>query len=197
MLVARKAIVLTMAMGLFFGSRCVAGDLKIGDNAPDFKGLAGVDGQQHSLADYKDAKLIVVVFTCNHCPIAVAYQDRIIGLQKDYASKGVQVLAINVNNIPDDRLDNMKERAKEKGYNFPYLYDPTQKVGRDYGAKVTPHVFVLDADRKIAYVGAFDDEYKADQVKLHYVRDAVDALLAGKKPPLAVTKQFGCGIKYE
>ncbi len=118
-------------------------------------------------------------------------------MQKDYENKGVQFIAVNVNNIPEDRLDKMKERAESKGFNFPYLYDPTQKIARDYGATVTPHVFVLDKNRKIVYMGAVDDNMKVGEAKKHYLRDAIDALLAGKKPPEAVTKQFGCTIKYE
>ena len=174
-----------------------AADVKIGDAAPDWTGLVGVDGAKHSLSDYKDAKVAIVVFTCNHCPVAQAYQDRIIALQKDYKNKGVQVIAVNVNNIPDDTLDKMKERAKSKGFNFPYLYDSTQKIGHDYGATTTPHVFVLDKNRKLAYMGGIDDNMKPDEVKKHYLRDAVDALLAGKTPPETDTKHLGCSIKYD
>ncbi len=171
--------------------------LKIGDAAPDWSGIVGIDDQKHALADYKDAKLVVLVFTCNHCPVAAAYEDRLVALQKDYKDKGVQVVAVNVNNLPADKLDKMKERAKAKGFNFPYLYDETQKIGHDYGAEVTPHVFVLCSKRTIAYMGAVDDKQNADQVKTHFLRDALDALLAGKEPPKTVTKQFGCSIKYE
>jgi peroxiredoxin len=169
----------------------------IGQAAPDFVGIVGVDDKPHGLADYKDAKLVVLVFTCNHCPVAKAYEDRLVALQKDYQPKGVQLIAVNVNNLPADRLDQMKKRAKDKEFNFPYLYDSTQKIGHDYHAKVTPHVFVLDKDRKIAYMGAVDDSQQAGQVEKHHLRDAIDALLAGKKPPEAVTRQFGCGIKYD
>lgn len=172
-------------------------EVKIGDAAPDFKDIIGIDDKTHSLADYKDAKVIVVVFTCNHCPVAVAYEDRLVKFQSDYKDKGVQLIAINVNNLPADRLDKMKERAAAKGFNFPYLYDSTQKVGRDFGAKVTPHIFVLDGQRKVAYMGAFDSSQNESKVEKHYLRDAVDALLAGKTPSEPVTKQFGCGIKYE
>jgi len=174
-----------------------AAKLKIGDKAPGWSGVIGTDDKQHSLSDYKRARLIVQVFTCNHCPVAVAYEDRLVALQKDYKKKGVQVIAINVNNIPADRLDKMKERAKAKKFNFPYIYDKTQKMGHDYGATVTPHVFVLDKGRKIAYMGAIDDNMKPKNVKTRFLRDALDALLAGKTPPKAVTKQFGCSIKYE
>lgn len=174
-----------------------AGDLEIGAVAPDFQRLLGIDDQEHALADYQDAKLVVLVFTCNHCPVAVAYEDRLVALQKDYDEKGVRLLAVNVNNLPADRLDPMKKRAEEKEFNFPYLYDPTQKIGHDYVAKVTPHVFVLDERRNVAYVGAVDDSMDVEKVKTHYLRDALDALLAGNKPPKEMTKAFGCGIKYE
>jgi peroxiredoxin len=171
--------------------------LKIGDPAPTWSDLVGVDDAKHSLADYKDAKLLVLVFTCNHCPVAVAYQDRLIAIQKDYKDKGVQVVAVNVNNIAEDKLDKMKVRAKEKGFNFPYLYDPTQKIGRDYGATHTPHVFLLDKDRKLAYTGRIDDNQNPAKVKKQDLRAALDALLAGEKPPVTVTKQFGCTIKWD
>lgn len=171
--------------------------VKLGDAAPKWSGLAGVDGQGHDLSQYRTSKAIVLVFTCNHCPVAKAYEERLIELQKDYKSKGVQVIAINVNNLPADRLDKMKDRAAEKGFNFPYLYDASQASGHAYGARVTPHVFVLDQQRKIAYVGAIDDSMDQTAVKNKYVRDALDALLAGKQPATAETKPVGCGIKYE
>lgn len=171
--------------------------LDIGDPAPDFQNIIGIDDKEHSLSEYSDAKLIVLVFTCNHCPVAVAYEDRLVQLQADYKDKGVQLVAVNVNNIPADRLERMKERAAQKGFNFPYLYDSSQKMGHDYGATVTPHVFVLDQQRKIAYMGSVDDSQNPDRIQKHYLRDALDALLAGNSPPVAVTKQFGCSIKYE
>lgn len=200
----RQAISMFLAIfcvaGMFTLASCALAEqagVKVGDKAPDWKNLIGVDDKQHSLSDYKDAKLIVLVFTCNHCPVAKAYEDRLIALQKDYQEKGVQVIALNVNNIPEDRLDRMKVRAKEKGFNFPYLYDPTQATGHAYGAKVTPHVFVLDSERKIAYIGAIDDNMDVSKVKQNYLRDALDALLANKSPATAETKAFGCSIKYE
>ena len=170
---------------------------KIGDKAPDWSGIIGVDGKEHKLADYKKVKAVVVVFTCNHCPVAVAYEDRLIALQKDYKKKGVQLVAVNVNNIPADRLEPMKVRAREKKFNFPYLYDSSQKSGKDYGAVKTPHVFLLDKDRKLAYVGAIDDSMRPDKVKTHYLRDALDAVLAGKPVEKPETNAVGCGIKYE
>jgi len=171
--------------------------VEIGQQGPAFNGLEGVDGKTHSLDEYADAKLVVLVFTCNHCPVAQAYQDRLIELAEDYQGKGVQIVAINVNNMEADKLPAMKQRAEEKGFNFPYLYDPSQQIGREYGATVTPHVFVLDQDRKVAYMGAVDDSQNPDNVTQHYLRDALDALLAGQAPEMTSTKQFGCGIKYE
>jgi peroxiredoxin len=192
-----KSSVLLAAIAAILAFDGFAAGLEIGQQAPDFEGIIGVDGQKHALADYKDAKLVVAVFTCNHCPVAAAYEDRLVAVQKDYQPKGVQLVAINVNTVPPDRLAEMNKRAKQKGFNFPYLYDATQKTGRDYGATVTPHVFVLDRHRKIVYMGAVDDNMAADKVKTPHLRDALDALLAGKKPPQEVTKQFGCSIKYE
>ncbi len=187
-----------VAAAMALGSSALAAKaLKVGDEAPDWSGIIGIDDKEHGLADYKEAKAIVLVFTCNHCPVAVIYEDRVIALQKDYGPKGVQLIAVNVNNIPPDRLDKMKERAKAKKFNFPYLYDSSQKMGHDYGAKVTPHTFVLDSERKIAYRGAIDNNQKPAKADNHYVRDALDALLAGKTPPRAETKAFGCSVKYE
>jgi peroxiredoxin len=176
---------------------CEAAKLSPGDAAPAWAGIVGTDDKPHGLADYAAAKLIVLVFTCNQCPVAQGYEDRLLALQQDYRAKGVQVVAVNVNNNSADRLEPMKKRAAEKKFNFPYLYDPTQKMGRDYGATQTPHVFVLGGDRAIAYVGAIDDNLDVKGVKEHYLRDALDALLAGNKPAKAVTQQFGCGIQYE
>ena len=169
----------------------------VGDPAPNFDGLEGVDDKRHSLKDYADAKAVAVAFICNHCPVAVAYEDRLIALQNDYADKGVQLVAINVNNLEEDKLPAMKERAEEKGFTFPYLYDPTQKVGRDYGATVTPHIFLLDAQRRLAYVGAVDDNQDEAKVTQQYLRDAIDAVLAGKTPETTDVKAVGCTIKYE
>jgi peroxiredoxin len=185
------------AMALVLTACSRAGELKIGDAAPGFKELIGIDGKKHGLADYKDAKLVVLVFTCNHCPVAQAYEARLIALQKQYKPKGVQLVAVNVNNLPEDRLDAMKKRAEEKDFNFPYLYDQTQKIGHDYGATVTPHVFVLDQRRKIAYIGAVDDNMDAEKVKSSHLSDALDAFLTGKKATKDTTTAFGCSIKYE
>ncbi len=190
---------LVLSLALFTllraGSLCAA--LKVGDQAPKFTGIVGTDDKKHNLSDYKDSKLLVLVFTCNHCPVARAYEKRLVALQRDYKTQGVQVVAVNVNNIEPDRLDKMKARAEQQKFNFPYLYDSTQKIGRQYGATVTPHVFLLDQNRRIVYMGAVDDKMNADQVKKRYLRNAIDAVLDGKKPPKTVTRQFGCSIKYE
>ena len=194
---AVMAVAVTMLLAACSSYAAPAVKLKIGDPAPDWSGIIGVDDKEHSLAEFKKAKAVVMVFTCNHCPVAVAYEDRLVALQKDYKKKGVQLVAVNVNNLPADRLDQMKVRAKEKKFNFPYIYDPTQKMGHDYGAEVTPHVFVLCKERKIAYVGAVDDNNNPKNVEAQFLRDALDAMLAGKKPPKAETKARGCTVKYE
>ncbi|WP_445732394.1 thioredoxin family protein [Mariniflexile sp.] len=174
---------------------------KIGDVAEDFS-LKNVDGKMVSLSDYKDAKGFIVTFTCNTCPYAVAYEDRIIALDKKYAPKGYPVIAIMPNNVsmkPDDNLDAMKQRATEKGFTFPYLIDKEQKVFPKFGATKTPHVFVLQKTKKgniVKYIGAIDDNYKdASSVTTKYVENAVDALLQGKDVEQTETKAIGCSIK--
>ena len=174
-----------------------AGEFAVGDPAPAFEGLVGIDDKAHSLNDYAAAKAVVVVFTCNHCPVAQAYEDRLVALDKDYSGKGVQLVAVNVSNLEEDKLPAMKQRAAAKGINFAYLYDPSQKVGRKYGAAVTPHVFLLDGKKQLAYVGPVDDSQDQGKVSHQYLRDAIDAVLAGKAPATAEVKPFGCGIQYE
>lgn len=196
------ALAVPTAYGADAATENKAGDtakkgLAVGDQAPAWNNLKGVDGKQHSLGEHADAKAVVVIFTCNHCPVAVAYEDRIVELANDYANKGVDVVAINVNNMEADKLPAMKERAEEKGFKFDYVYDPSQEIGRAYGATVTPHVFLLDGDRNVAYVGSIDDNMTAEKVTKHYLRDAIDAVLAGNKPQTDTTKAMGCGIRYE
>lgn len=171
--------------------------LEIGDAAPAWKDLEGVDGKKHSLADLKDAEAVAVIFTCNHCPVAKAYEERLVELDQNYKGKKVAVVAINVSNADADKLPAMKKRAEEKGFEFAYLYDPSQEIGRQFGAKVTPHAFVLDKERKLVYRGAIDDSQNAAKVTKHSLSDALDAVLAGKAPAEPETKQFGCGIGYE
>ena len=171
--------------------------LAIGADAPAWSDLEGIDGKKHGLADLKDAEAVVVVFTCNHCPVAKAYEERLVELDHDFKDKKVELVAINVSNADADKLPAMKERGEEKGFEFAYLHDPSQKIGRAFGATVTPHAFVLDKERKIVYKGAIDDSQDATKATKHHVRDAIAAVLAGKKPEVAETKQFGCGIGYE
>jgi peroxiredoxin len=181
--------------------------LAIGAVAPNFK-LPGVDGRDHELKDFAAARVLVVIFTCNHCPTAQAYEDRFIKLHDDYKDKGVAIVAINPNDPLAVRLDelgytdladsfeDMKIRAKDKKFPFPYLNDgETQRTAKAYGVLATPHVFIFDQDRKLRYVGRFDDaEVKA--VKSHDARNAVEALLAGKPVPVAQTRVFGCSTKW-
>ena len=174
---------------------------KIGDVATDFE-LENIDGKMVSLSDYDDAKGFIVVFTCNTCPYAVAYEDRVQGLNKKYADKGYPVIAIMPNNInvkPGDNMEAMKTRAKEKGFTFPYLMDAGQDIYPQYGATKTPHVYVLQKEQKgnvVKYIGAIDDNYQdADAVKTKYVEDAVDALLNNKEVKIKETKAIGCSIK--
>ncbi|WP_053972298.1 thioredoxin family protein [Mangrovimonas sp. ST2L15] len=174
---------------------------KIGDMATDFE-LENIDGTMVSLSDYKDAKGFIVVFTCNTCPYAIAYEDRIIALDKKYASKGYPVIAIMPNNTdvkPGDSMEEMKARAKAKGYTFPYLMDKGQKIYPQYGATKTPHVYVLQKTSKgneVKYIGAIDDNFQdANAVNQKYVEDAVDALLAGKEIKEKTTRAIGCTIK--
>jgi peroxiredoxin len=171
--------------------------LTIGDQGPTWENLTGTDDKQHSLKDLEKSKAVAIVFTCNTCPVAQAYEDRLMKLASDYKEKGVSVVAINVNQDEHNNLDAMKERAEKKGLTYDYLTDPSQQSARGYGATCTPHVFLLDKDRKIAYTGAIDDNMNADEVKQHSLQDAIDAVLEGKAPGVAETKQFGCGIRYE
>ena len=174
---------------------------KIGDSATGFK-LKNVDNKMVSLSDYNDAKGFIVIFTCNHCPYAKAYETRIIGLNHKYASKGYPVIAINPNDPkvePQDSFEGMQQRAKEKGFTFPYLFDEGQKIYPQYGATRTPHVFVLQKENGkniVRYIGAIDDNYAdASDVSHKYVEDAVDALLSNKPVVLASTVAIGCSIK--
>ena len=167
-----------------------AAELEFGASAPNFT-AEGVDGKEYSLAKNKGAKATVIAFTCNRCPVAIAYEDRFIEFSKKYEGKDVQFIAINVNS--SENVEAMKQRAEEKGFNFPYAYDKSGDSARAYGARVTPHVFVLDADGKLAYQGAFDDKQNGPTTP--HVENAVKALLQGKQPEVKNTKAFGCGIK--
>ena len=191
-----------------FGADSLPPVLALGAAAPDFS-LPGVDGKRHSLGDFAAAKILVVVFTCNHCPTAQYYEERLKRLVVDYQDKGVAVVAISPNDPKSIRLDElgwtdlsdtfpeMKLRAQEKKFNFPYLYDgDTEAASRAYGPAVTPHAFVFDAARKLRYVGRVDDSERPQTVQLSYLRDALDALLAGKEPTVTKTKAGGCSVKW-
>ena len=172
--------------------------LKVGDKATDFS-LKGVDGKMHSLADMSDAKGYVVTFTCNHCPYAVMYEDRLIELHNKFAAQGYPVIAINPND-PEvqakDGFEEMKVRAEEKGFPFVYLFDDGQKVYPQYGATRTPHVFLLDKELTVQYIGAIDDNARdAAAVKTKYLENAIEAVQNGKKPDPDFTKAIGCSIK--
>lgn len=186
----------------FMAARLTAGEhnlvLNIGDQAPAWVNLPGVDGKQHSLADLKDKEVVVVVFTCNSCGYSVDYEDRIIAFAKKSAGPKdrVALVAINVNKIEEDSLPMMKERAESKGFPYPYLFDETQKIARDYGANFTPEFFVLNKDRRIVYMGSMDDNANAQMVEKKYLEAAVESALKGEKPSVAETPARGCRIRY-
>lgn len=183
--------------------------LTIGAAAPDFS-LPGIDGKTYSLSSFKNARVLVIIFTCNHCPTAQAYEDRMIQLTKEYTPKGVSVVAISPNDPAAVRLDElgytdmgdtfdeMKIRAKQKQYNFPYLYDgKTQAVAKAYGPVATPHVFIFDKSRQLRYQGRIDDVEKPTKTPNHFdTRVAIDALLQNKEVPVSTTKVFGCSVKW-
>lgn len=174
--------------------------LSIGSIAPEFHSLPGVDGNTYSLEDFADRKVLVVVFSCNHCPYVKAYEDRMMAFQRDCAPKKVQLIAINSNdtkNYPDDDFNGMVRRAKEKGFTFPYLRDDDQSVAEAYGATYTPEFFVFDAERKLRYHGKMDDNYQSPaDVKRQYLQEAVDAVLAGEPVAEPETHSIGCTIKW-
>lgn len=176
---------------------------EIGEAVADFK-LKNVDGKMVALSDYKSAKGAIVIFDCNTCPYSKAYNDRIIGLNKKYSTKGFPVITINANDpqlSPGDSYEEMVARAKRKKYDFPYLIDETQVVAQSFGATNTPHVFVLQKtgnDFKVAYIGTIDNNSRDESaVTKKYVEDAVDALLAGQTVAKPNTKAIGCTIKWK
>jgi peroxiredoxin len=173
--------------------------LPIGEKGPDFN-LPGVDGKDYSLESFRDKPVVVVMFTCNHCPYVQAYESRLIAIQRDYAEKGVALVAINANetkNYPEDNFPKMVERARTKGYNFPYLRDESQQVAEAYGAHYTPEIFLLDRDRRLRYTGRIDDNWQQpDRVKSRDVREAIDAVLAGRPVAHSETHAMGCTIKW-
>ena len=204
----KKVVKLMLLVAIVFGTwsftntnKLVDNGYKIGDVVADFK-LENIDGKMLSMADFKEAKGFIITFTCNTCPYAVAYEDRVEALNKMYASKGYPVIAIMPNNVevkPGDNMEAMQERAKEKGFTFPYLMDKGQHVYPQFGATKTPHMYVVEKTKKgnvVKYIGAIDDNYQdADAVKNKYVEAAVNALLKGQEVEVKETKAIGCSIK--
>lgn len=197
----KQFFIVALALVAFVAQPLSAQGYKIGDNATDFK-LKNVNGKMVSLSDFKDAKGFIVIFTCNHCPYAIAYEDRIIALDAKYKSLGYPVIAINPNDPavqPKDSYEAMIVRAREKSFTFPYLFDDGQKIYPQYGATKTPHIFILQKDKNknvVRYIGAIDNNYKdANDVTEKYVEVAVDALLAGKPVTTTTTVAVGCTIK--
>jgi peroxiredoxin len=174
--------------------------MPVGTRAPEFS-LPGVDGKSYSLDSFRDARLLVVIFTCNHCPYAQALEARFIELQRDYIERGVRFVAINPNDAaahPDDGFEPMKERAKQNGWNFPYLRDESQAVARAYDAACTPDIFVFDGDRALRYNGRCDDNWRdPGQVRQRDLRRALEALLAGRVIDFEVHPALGCSIKWK
>jgi peroxiredoxin len=177
--------------------------LAVGDGFPEGTPLArlnGADEKEIHLNDVKGAKGTLVIFTCNHCPYAKAWEDRIVAIGNEYAKKGIGVIAINSNDpkaAPEDDFEHTQQRWKDKGFQFPYAMDPTSEVAKAFGATRTPEVFLFDASGKLAYHGAIDDNSEdASKVKDHYLSDALASVVAGKAPSPAETKSIGCGIKF-
>jgi peroxiredoxin len=198
-----------LAMSLAVNGETSHPILSIGSPAPDFA-LPGVDGKIHKLSDYASSPILVVIFTCDHCPIAQMYERRIEHLYEDYGTRGVAIVAIqgndpNATTIDEldssdsgDSLEDMKTRVRYKNLRYPYLYDgATQSVTRAYGPQATPHVFVFDKERRLRYEGRFDNSYRIEKVTTTDARNAVDALLAGKPVPLTHTNVFGCSTKWQ
>ncbi|QDU97273.1 thioredoxin family protein [Lignipirellula cremea] len=170
-----------------------ADGVKIGDKAPTFSATDAATGKKVTLEDYKKSKAVVVCFTCNVCPVAIDYEDRFVAFAKEYAEKGVQFVAIDCNG---EGIAEMAQRAEEKGFTFPYASDASGDSAIAYGARVTPHLFLLDQDRKVAYIGAFDDSNKGN-AKENYLIDAVNSVLEGKTPETQTTRARGCGIRVK
>ena len=174
--------------------------LPIGSSMVDFS-LKGVDSRIYEPKNFADKKAVVVVFSCNHCPYAQAYETRMIQLQQDYMQRGVSLVAINSNDetgYPEDSFPNMAKRAKERSFNFLYLRDESQNTARQYGAICTPHCFAFDTNRRLQYKGRIDDNWRNPQeVKTRDLRNALDAILTGTTPSVQETRPYGCSIKWK
>ncbi len=187
---------------LSFPAIALAGEynevLSIGDQAPAWMDLPGTDGRSHSLADLAGRPVVVVVFTCVSCPTAADYEDRINTLARTYGGDGgkVAVVAISVNQVMQDQLPALTERAKQKGFAFTYLHDASQQIARQYGAVFTPEFYVLDQDRRVVYMGAMDDATDPARVTRRHVEDAIAAVLAGRRPEVTEVIARGCRVRY-
>jgi peroxiredoxin len=171
----------------------------LGTEAPQFD-LPGVDGQNHSLDSYADADLLVLVQSCNHCPYVQAWEDRLSAIARDYAGRGVRVVAVNSNDAehyPEDSFEEMQKRASARGFAFDYLYDEPQAVARELASQRTPEVFVYDRDRRLVYHGAIDDSRDETAVTQQYLRDALEAVLEGREPAVTETPPVGCTLKWK
>ncbi len=173
--------------------------LELGDNAPAFKELLGVGGKKYSLSSFAASPVLVVIFSCNHCPYVKAYEGRMVSIHRDYSNRGVQFVAINSNDeklYPEDSYPEMVKRAKERGFRFPYLRDADQVAATEYGAVCTPHVFAFDRERMLRYRGRIDDSREPARVTTHDLRNALDDLISGNPVRVPDTKPFGCSIKW-
>jgi peroxiredoxin len=171
--------------------------IALATEAPPFD-LPGVDGRQHALDDYADKPALAVVWSCNHCPYVQAWEGRMIALQQEFGDRGFQLVAISSNDAeayPEDSFEAMRARSEQQGFNFDYLYDEDQSVLNAYGAERTPEVFLFDGDRRLVYHGAIDDSREEDEVTQRYLRDAIEAILAGEDPPVTDTPPVGCTVK--
>ena len=177
----------------------MASSLELGDRAPDFHDLPGADGNQYSLSSFQDKRVLIVVFVGNGCPTVKAYEDRLAGIHKTYADRGVQLVAINSNNpylSPPDTYAQVARRAKEKGFAFPYLKDEGGEVARRYGAVCTPHIFAFDEERRLRYRGRIDDSRSASRANTHDLAAAIADVLAGREVAMPETTPFGCAIVW-
>ncbi|MBK94904.1 MAG: thioredoxin family protein [Planctomycetaceae bacterium] len=200
MKIIRTMLASIITLGLL-QSNVAAGEfnpvLDIKDPAPKWAALPATDGKRYAFDDFKEKDVLVVAFTCNSCPYAVDYEDRLIAFSRKIKDSKVGFVAINVNKVEEDLLPAMKQRAKEKGFNFPYLFDETQEIAKKYGAGYTPEFFVLNKERQVIYMGAMDDSPDADKVKVRYVDLAIQAAQAGKLPAKQETIAIGCRIRIE
>jgi len=173
--------------------------ITIGEKAPTFSSIPAVMGDKDATVSLSDVKedVVVLVFLANHCPVVTAYEDRIIDLANAYKGKSVKVIGVAVSSMPVDQLPAIKTRVKEKSYSFVYGYDESQATGKAYSAVATPEFFVIDKDRVVRYAGALDDNQNEGRVTKTYVKDAIDAVLAGETVPVTTSKAVGCGISYK